>query len=281
MKTQNLINISLLAGVCSVAMGITSSAFGQTILIDFGMTSATVNGTAGTNLLTVSSGSNGPDTNGNYWTNFNGNSTPQNALPVNSNVALVSTTNATTGITMTYTGTTNLGTVNWNGGDPVLLSYVPLNLVTNPNFRIATAVQDIFYLNSGGAGTSTATFTLTGLDPSKTYKLEFYGVRPTSAIETRQALWTAIGGTSVSGNYFTSNTSFTGTNATPYYGNFNSLILSPIAPGGNNTITLNLQYGGGSASLNAMQITVIPEPAIWGLLAFSLTTVMVLRRRRE
>jgi hypothetical protein len=27
-------------------------------------------------------------------------------------------------------------------------------------------------------------------------------------------------------------------------------------------------------------LTVVPEPATWGLLAFSLTTVMVLRRRR-
>jgi hypothetical protein len=34
-------------------------------------------------------------------------------------------------------------------------------------------------------------------------------------------------------------------------------------------------------STNTLGITAVPEPATWALLAFSLTTVMVLRRRRQ
>ena len=36
-----------------------------------------------------------------------------------------------------------------------------------------------------------------------------------------------------------------------------------------------------SLSGNDVLLTVVPEPTTWGLLAFSLTTVMVLRRRRR
>lgn len=57
---------------------------------------------------------------------------------------------------------------------------------------------------------------------------------------------------------------------------------------GNSTIVASLRGytatgGGGSTTfgyINAIGIEVVPEPATWVLLAFSLTTVMVLRRRQ-
>ena len=50
--------------------------------------------------------------------------------------------------------------------------------------------------------------------------------------------------------------------------------------------TADLAYGGGAQQFTFTQatgnllVTAVPEPATWALLAFSLTTVMVLRRRR-
>ena len=42
----------------------------------------------------------------------------------------------------------------------------------------------------------------------------------------------------------------------------------------------NLQYGNSNQDIQLL-VTAVPEPATWALLAFSLTTVMVLRRRRN
>ena len=55
---------------------------------------------------------------------------------------------------------------------------------------------------------------------------------------------------------------------------------------GNFTVITGTDLGGGkswdtSALYTTGVITVVPEPATWALLAFSLTTVMVLRRRRQ
>jgi hypothetical protein len=76
----------------------------------------------------------------------------------------------------------------------------------------------------------------------------------------------------------------TGTNVGGIGTNHNTANLatfSNVAADGSNQIKVDyLVATGGFAYLNAMQINVVPEPATWALLAFSLTTVMVLRRRR-
>jgi len=55
-------------------------------------------------------------------------------------------------------------------------------------------------------------------------------------------------------------------------GTFSSIVGTDLG-GGNSWDTANLYTTG--------VITVVPEPATWGLLAFSLTTVIILRRRRK
>jgi fibronectin-binding autotransporter adhesin len=68
-----------------------------------------------------------------------------------------------------------------------------------------------------------------------------------------------------------------------YTGNFTSLVSTGFyagtwTPGGGN---FTLSSGGQTLTFSqgTGNLTVVPEPAIWALLAFSLTTVMVLRRR--
>jgi len=47
------------------------------------------------------------------------------------------------------------------------------------------------------------------------------------------------------------------------------------------TVSLSADFGSGLINGYSMQFTAVPEPATWALLAFSLTTVMVMRRRRR
>ncbi|MEI7956473.1 MAG: autotransporter-associated beta strand repeat-containing protein [Verrucomicrobiota bacterium] len=47
------------------------------------------------------------------------------------------------------------------------------------------------------------------------------------------------------------------------------------------TLAKSADFGSGPISGYSMEFTAVPEPATWALLAFSLTTVMVLRRRRN
>ena len=100
------------------------------------------------------------------------------------------------------------------------------------------------------------------------------------------------------GNYTGGTATGSSTTATNFGG------LTAVAPGAFNSFTitfntsssgtfndtltlagLSQQSGLSDASLTSINIgltgTAVPEPATWGLLAFSLTTVMVLRRRRK
>ena len=47
------------------------------------------------------------------------------------------------------------------------------------------------------------------------------------------------------------------------------------------TVARSADFGGGTINGYSMEFNVVPEPTTWALLAFSLTTVMVLRRRRS
>jgi len=75
-----------------------------------------------------------------------------------------------------------------------------------------------------------------------------------------------------SGNVLTETLIFDGTSysrtSTPVTTTFNEFMWDPSS------------WGGYSTYVDNLLVTSVPEPATWALLAFSLTTVMVLRRRR-
>ena len=252
MKTQNLLKTSLLAGAVALAMGFASSAFGQTILVDCG---------ADGSILANGSPTSSPDINGNTW---------NNSIPSAMNVAnLKSTANSATGISLTWT---NVGSgANTN----------PLGATAAPGLlNIATAYQDAIFTTTTTPG---ASFYLGGLDPSKTYTISLFGSRDDSTT-VRYTTYTVTGASALTPTTIQTtglNVGGTGIN----HNIANLATFSNVVPNGSNDITVNYVVGAGSTAsfgyLNAMEITVVPEPATWGLLAFSLTTVMVLRRRRS
>ena len=56
--------------------------------------------------------------------------------------------------------------------------------------------------------------------------------------------------------------------------------LSTLTADSSGDIVINYTGTSGSTRINGIELSLVPEPATWALLAFSLTTVMVLRRRR-
>jgi len=248
MKTQYLLKTSLLAGVCALAMGFATSACGQTILVDFGN-----NGTNGN--ITTS-----PDLNGKYWNNsYNGGYSITN---------MVTTVNGASTIDLAYTTAvaTNSSSLAV-GGAP------------SP-FNIGTAYEDAIFTTATTLGTG-ITFRLSQLDPTKTYTFALFGSR--SATDSRTTNFSITGSTTATATLQTSGTNLGGVGIN--YNNSTARVISGIAPNGSNQIDVTFFASAGDlndfAYLNAMEITVIPEPSTWALLAFSLTTVMVLRRRRQ
>jgi len=246
MKPQQLLKGCLFAGVLALVAGFETRAGAQTILVDFGQNLGTSVGT-----ITPSPSS------GNYWNNFSTGTT----------IALIDTTNAATGGNLTFTTgyAFNSSAMGVNTGDASL-----------GNLNVSTAIMDAVFTTDAVTGN---TFKLTNLNPAKTYTFKLFGSR--SAIDPiRVTTYTATGGNSLSGNLTTSGTGI-GTGSVNYNtGNFTTFV--GITPDVNNEIFINYKVNsGGFAYLNALQIDVVPEPSTWALLAFSLTIVMVFRRRRR
>jgi hypothetical protein len=84
--------------------------------------------------------------------------------------------------------------------------------------------------------------------------------------------------------------SYNGTLSITFGGGYTPLVTDTFTlfnkgsySGAFSTVTItNPSYAGTfNESTGILSLTAVPEPATWGLLAFSLTTVMVLRRRRR
>ena len=219
------------------------SAYSQTILIDFGQSDAAVGG-----YLTTSNSSNGPDSNGNFWNNYYVNNS---TLP-----ALVFTNNSSSGISLAGVGT-QVGAANYNVSNGTVS-------LSNPNLNIFTAYTDGIYV----FGTS-ATLTFSGLDPAKLYSFEIFGAR--SQTNTRTSLYTISSGNGNSTATLQTTGAGIGSGGANY-NTSNTVVFSNLAPTLSNQITLTLQSnpttgnGAEGAYINAMQLTVVPEPATNALL---------------
>jgi autotransporter-associated beta strand protein len=205
--------------------------------------------------------------------------------------------------TNTYTGTTTVSTgtllINGNNSAATGNLTVALGATLGGNGTVGGATTINGNLNPGNSpglqtfgssltlsGTSTTTLEING---TATRGTDFDGINVGTSLTYGGNLTLAIGTTfgvgSYSWNLFDTFTSqggnfanvalsgnYTGAFSGPSSGNWT--LTQANGFGGNNTWTFNQSSGD-------LGLNVIPEPATWALLALSLTTVTILRRRRS
>ncbi|MEO0515555.1 MAG: GDSL-type esterase/lipase family protein [Planctomycetota bacterium] len=216
----------------------------------------------------------GPDANGNIWNNWH---------PADGNVSinagehlsnLVDAEGIETGIDLIITGTFN-SNGKLNGG---LLTPESSNL---GDFAVGTATQDYFFstandIRSGGNldDALAGGFMLDGLDPELVYDFEFFGSRLSSA--TRSTEYAVFGDNEGADVLVT-----TGLNIGAdgiYDGNDDqTALVSGIRPDAFGQVFVDITLIEGSfAHLNAMRITVVPEPRLY---AVFIAMVLCIHRR--
>ena len=131
------------------------------------------------------------------------------------------------------------------------------------------------YLMNSWIGTDTVTSTvaLTGLTPGQSYDLYLYSGSNTNG---RKTAFTITGAT----NSATVTTSPFNTSGSTFIEGTNYVHFTSLAPDLSGNMTISFTGAGTEGDLNGFQIQSVPEPGTWALLVFSLTTVIVLRRRR-
>ena len=210
----------LLLGICLSIFQIDAQTLNQKMYIDFGTTGGTGGG------ITAS-----PDANANYWNNATNGA-------VGASVSLVNSANASTGYTMTVTDNFVINAVNNYG--PTAPTQSNLG-----DLAIGAATQDYFYLETAGSANTTGQLTISNLNPSKSYKFNIFGSRPTNAVR-------------VSGYAFAGANTFTGQLQTSDggTGNLNTILAtSLLTPNASGVITINMSIiSGGFAYINCMRI---------------------------
>lgn len=216
MKQKLLLLLSLCLGIFQI----NAQTLDQKMYIDFGPTGGTGGG------ITAN-----PDANANYWNNAT-----NGALAAS--LSLVNSANVNTGYTMTVTDNFVINTANNYG--PTGPTQANLG-----DLAIGSATQDYFYLETGGSANTTGQLTISNLNPSKSYKFNIFGSRPTNAVR-------------VSGFAFAGANTFTGQLQTSDggTGNLNTILATPLlTPNASGVITINMSIiSGGFAYLNCMRI---------------------------
>lgn len=204
-------------------------------------------------------GSSTPDGSGGYtWINVGGNETRLDMAYAQSGIG--------SGI--------DLYAANWSGVNTWNAGLAPDPNLNGGRFAFETATRDGLYANAGVTGS----IVLSNLNASLTYDLVLYGSRTDferyttySSGASSVELQTGVNGSNGSG--FNSNTVVT---------------LSGLTPDANNSLTVDaVGYSapgqGGSATftyLNALEIRVVPEPTVAGLLVLGSAALVGAFRRR-
>jgi hypothetical protein len=287
-KIMHRVSVPRFVGATLVLLGgLTVTANAQKVLFDFG----SANSFRGVNVLP------NPDINNNTWNEFVPGATVTN---------LVSTTGATTPIGITWT--TNVGTDSYNGpyGGPtngtqaqansIVLSAALGDLDNSDaayDFAAGTGDPTLNASNTPGVGGNllATQFTLSGLTPTQTYSLTFYGSHIFDTQTTTYSVYNNpayVGAVGLEGTA-SLNTEFTDPITTGQDPNLsNDVTITGLVP----TATGNLYVeffgdtngppssGDGVGYLNSMELVgAVPEPATLGLLMGGLGSLLLARRR--
>lgn len=202
-----------------------------------------------------------PDGNGNYWNSILGTYT------FGTTQSLRATDNATAGssewgLTITRTGT---------GSDSGFSSAVCLSTGAPTIFSVNGAYNDAYYDNY--AGNYVTAFSFSGLNPSLTYSLNLWGSRTTSTTNTWQdGLISVTTGVASGGSSFTLQDGAAG-----------NVLVVTFVPDVTGVFTFTFDKasnsGSGSAALNALEVSVVPEPSSLLLIATGMCLLFGIRRR--
>ncbi len=247
-----------------IVAALVASAHAQTVLIDFG-SAATYRG------VTAPS----PDTNGNYWNStafgFMGN--------------LVSTNGTATAIDWTPNGLGGVDSFNGIAGattNPVTVGEIAaaqtiLDGGSLTTFKIAGAAMD--YYKSDNATTNVGRFQLQQVAAGQAYDLTFYGAKQYTGANT-QTKYSVFDDNTYS-NLLGSVTLTHGDGGANANINNVATLAGLIGPSNANNI-FYIQWEGATTStegyINAMSITVVPEPSTIGLLLGAGVVGLMFRR---
>jgi len=257
MKLHIAFGLAALAGLIS-APAVSAASY----LIDFGMA-------ASMNPTTQGAPTTSPDINGNHWNNVTSTGYANNIAggtgTTLSNLVSVNNIQSSIGLTLS-SGWKSSGIA--NGG-------LNQNTPALGTFGIQTATQDYYFVD-GVNGTS-ATLTLTGLNPALVYNLGLFGTRAADGVRT-----TGYSVTDVNGTHSTTlQTTGIGSGTGDSTGNNNTIVhLNGLVPNGSGELTMSMSVvNGGFGYLGVMEITAIPEPSAALLCGLGALGLISLRRR--
>jgi len=262
-------NITKLTSVALLTMGTASIASAQTVLIDFGNDSSFRG-------VSVTS----PDTNGNTW-----NSVSTGAFFSN----LSDTTGVATTIDLGFDSSGGaLASDSFNGpaggtDNPVsaadlIDAAAGINAVALGDFGIAEAVIDFVIADVDNVGDPGAgRFQIQGLTAGQSYKFDFYGSRKFTTFDTtRYEIFSEA--------TYTSSIGLSDLVHDEGSGVANDDSIATITATAVGTI-LYFEFGGSNGInngyINAMSISVVPEPGTYALLAGLTALVAIAMRRRR
>ena len=277
MKSRLLLNAVLFAAIAA------SASAQQTVLFDFGRNDGGINGdiVGGTLTNGVATGSATPLGGGSasFWNSVGTASQGQTGTFT----GFVDTANsALTGWTIGSL-TANMSANGYNNGGLSTFGTSTQNptFANLGDFAVAKATGDYWFTGSG-----TASFTLSGLDNSKTYDFKFFGSRFGTQTGTSQLITTySVDGLGAAVSSAALTTSGAGIGAGGYNGNNNNTVsITAITPDTGSVVISFTPTQGAFSYLNAMEITVtsaIPEPGTYAALAGAGALIFVALRRRR
>ncbi|TWT78126.1 hypothetical protein Pla123a_09160 [Posidoniimonas polymericola] len=242
-------------------------------LVDFGRNDVATGG--GQGAITPS-----PDVNGYYWNNFDKEAYNSNtgSLDVPDDAllsGLVDDANNASTIGIQLLDSTGNNEWEANGAQNGGLLGPDSGLLGD--FAIETATRDYFFTTQ-----SSASFSLTGLNPTSTYDLEFFATRDTGGARRTQYRATDANGSVLSAILQTSGGG-AGSAAHPNGNDDDTVSLLGLVPGGGNSIMIDmLTNEGGFSYVGILGITEhsVPEPTSAMLLSLGGVLAARIRRRR-